>query len=118
MVLIVEDDEASYQYLNTVLKKSGLKSIWATDGKQAINLCLENPKVNLILMDINLPVMNGYEATKKIKEIFPNLPIIAQTAYAISGDREKVSESGCDDYISKPISQETLIQKISKYLKN
>jgi CheY-like chemotaxis protein len=75
-----------------------------------------NPEISLVLMDIKMPVMNGYLATKKIKKLRPDLPVIAQTAYALVGDREKAIQAGCDDYISKPILEEKLIEMLKKYL--
>ena len=95
--------------------KSGLNTIWAKNGEESIKLCKENTNIDLVLMDIHMPIMNGYEATKEIKKFRPNLPIIAQTAYAIIGDRQKSLDAGCDDYISKPIKQEVLIAKIENY---
>ena len=115
-VLIVEDVESSFDYLDVLLKRSGIESVRAIDGQEAIKLCKENTMIDLVLMDINMPVMNGYEATKAIKKIRPKLPVIAQTAYALAGDREKSLAAGCDDYISKPIEKEVLIEKIGNVL--
>ncbi len=115
-VLIVEDVEASYEFLKIVLEKLEINTLWAKDGKESIKLCKENTDIDLVLMDINMPVMNGFEATQRIKKFRPNLPIIAQTAYAIVGDRQKSLDAGCDDYISKPIKQEELIGKIYRLL--
>ncbi len=115
-ILIVEDDALSFEYLVSVLYNLDTKIIRAMNGKESVTLCKENTNINLILMDINMPVMNGYEATKIIKQFRPRLPIIAQTAYAIAGDREKALDAGCDDYISKPIKREELMEKIGKFL--
>ncbi len=114
-ILIVEDDQASYEYLNVVLSAQEIITIWARDGQEAVNICKENDKIDLVLMDINMPKMNGFDATIKIKEFKPNLTIIAQTAYAISGDRQKSLDAGCDDYISKPIKKNTLYSLLDKY---
>ncbi|MFK5854521.1 MAG: ATP-binding protein, partial [Bacteroidota bacterium] len=116
-ILIVEDDKASFEFLKVVLEKSGFNIIWAKDGEEAINACKEKTQICLVLMDINMLVMNGYEATRQIKKFKPNLPIIAQTAYASSGDREKATKAGCDDYISKPIKKDILMEKIGKWIK-
>ena len=113
-ILIVEDDVSSYEYLKVVTDSLKIKSDWAQNGKMAIEMCKTNPLYNLVLMDINLPIMNGYEATREIKKYKPELCIIAQTAYAISGDREKALEAGCDDYISKPIKRKELEQLLLK----
>ena len=114
-ILVVEDDEYSFEFIKAVLGKSGTNILRAINGESAIKFCKENPDIHVVLMDINMPVMNGFEATKKIKEFRPNLPIIAQTAYAIAGDREKALAVGCDDYISKPIKSKELIEKIKKW---
>lgn len=115
-VLIVEDDESSFEFLKVILTKLNVNIIWAKNGKDAVECCKEKANIDLILMDINMPIMNGYEATKLIKKIKPHLPIIAQTAYAIIGDRQKSIDAGCDDYISKPIKKHELIAKIEKLL--
>ena len=114
-ILIVEDDKSSKEYLEVIIKSFGInKIIWAKNGDEAIKLCKENSTIDLILMDINMPIMNGYEATKAIKAFKPDLPIIAQTAYALSGDREKSLNAGCDDYITKPIKKAELLEKIER----
>ncbi len=116
-ILIVEDDDLSLSFLKILLKKSGINTICVKSGEAAILSCKNDPDIKLVLMDINMPRMDGYEATMKIKEMCPDMPIIAQTAYAIPGDREKLSQAGCDDYISKPINKKMLMDKIKKYFK-
>jgi CheY-like chemotaxis protein len=102
-LLIVEDDDQSYLFYESILKNTKSEILRAVDGQQAIDFCM-NQKFDLILMDIRLPKLDGYLATKKIKSIFPDVKIIAQTAYAMVGERERCLEAGCDDYISKPIN--------------
>ena len=114
--LIVEDDESNHAYLKEVLERMGMKTIWAQNGKKSIKYCAENPDISIVLMDINMPIMNGYQATTEIKKSRPHLPIISQTAYAIAGDREKSLAAGCDDYISKPIEKDDLLKLISQYI--
>lgn len=116
MILIVEDDESSFEFLKVILNKSGIATLWAKNGEESIKICKENVDIDLILMDINMPVMNGYEATKLIKAFKPKLPIMAQTAYAIAGDEQKALDAGCDDYIAKPINKKTLVKKIEQLL--
>jgi CheY-like chemotaxis protein len=87
-----------------------------TNGQEAVDAVENHSDIDLVLMDIKLPIMNGYEATRKIREINKDIVIIAQTAYAISGDREKAIAAGCDDYVSKPIVRKTLMDKLVKYL--
>ncbi|MGZ2368796.1 ATP-binding protein [Ancylomarina sp. YFZ004] len=111
-VLIAEDDETSFSFLEALLSSKGMKCVWVTNGKDAVDYCQANNQIDLLLMDINMPEMNGYIATEKIKKIRPEIPIIAQTAYAIEGDKEKTLAAGCDYYISKPINKDDLFDKI------
>jgi len=115
-LLIVEDDEPSYQYLSRILKKTGIEIIRATSGYEAVVICDKQRHIDLVLMDIQLPGMNGYQATQRIKEICPDLPIIAQTAHALQEDKQKSLDAGCIDYISKPIKRQILLAKIEKIL--
>ncbi len=115
-ILIAEDDDSSYEYMKAILAPYKLNIEWVQDGKSAVEFCKNNNHVDLILMDVNMPVMNGYEATKLIKDMYPDIPIIAQTAYAIIGDKEKSLQAGCDDYLSKPVKKDDLLLKIKKYI--
>lgn len=115
-LLIAEDIEASFELLKIMLRKQNLNVLWAQNGMEAIDLFKKNGNIDLILMDINMPEMNGFDATKAIKLLDPEVPIIAQTAYAIAGDKEKSIKAGCDDYISKPIKKEELILMLKKYI--
>lgn len=115
-ILIAEDDESNYFLLNEILKKTKVKTIWAKDGETAVEQVEKNPSVNLVLMDIQMPGMNGYEATSLIKQKRPDLPVIAQTAYAMSGEREKSIRAGCDGYISKPLKMNELMLTLSMQL--
>jgi len=115
-VLIVEDDINNFNLINLLLIGSGIKTIWSKNGKEAIRQCLENKELDVVLMDMNMPIMNGYVATKEIKTIFPKLPIIAQTAFALAGDREKALAAGCDDYLSKPVSKTQLFLALEKHI--
>lgn len=118
-ILIVEDEEVNYLFLETLLNEEfELKSrvLHAKNGKEAVEICKKDLSIQLVLMDLKMPEMNGYEATKLIKEFRANLPIIAQTAYTKNEDREKAILAGCDDFISKPIYEEDLNKIIDKYL--
>ena len=115
-ILIVEDDLDSLEFLKILLEMANIDTCGAHNGEEAIKYCNENSQIDLVLMDINMPVMNGFEATKEIKKIRPLLPIIAQTAYAIAGDKEKAIDAGCDDYISKPIKREKLMEMITRLI--
>jgi hypothetical protein len=114
-ILIVEDDKYSGLYIEEILADSGLKIYLADTGKKAVDIALNN-HVDIILMDIRLPEMEGYEATRIIKEKCPHVKIIAQTAYATHSDRIKAFDAGCDDYLSKPVSKQLLLTKINFFL--
>jgi two-component system, cell cycle response regulator DivK len=115
-ILIVEDDETSYILLQALLESYNCRLLYAADGNQAVALCISHPEIDLVLMDLKLPALNGYEATRQIRAFNPNIPIIAQTAYALSGDNEKALAAGCNNYITKPIKKEELLAKIGLYL--
>ena len=117
-ILIVEDDETSNLFLNTMLNELSAEIICATNGKEAINLCRENPDLVLILMDIKMPVMDGYEATRQIREFNKDVIIIAQTAHGLAGDREKAMVAGCNEHISKPIEKKILMSLVEQYFNN
>jgi CheY-like chemotaxis protein len=115
-ILIVEDDLSSRLYLNKILEKAGINILNAGDGQEAVNIALNNPGIDIILMDIQLPVMDGYTALNKIKESRKDMIIIAQTAYGLLGDKERILNSGFNDYIIKPIMSQNLIDKLIKNL--
>jgi PAS domain S-box-containing protein len=116
-ILVAEDDESNFQYIESVLKKLKVRLIWAKDGKEVVEKFRNNRDIDLILMDIRMPIMSGYETIAEIRKMDKDIPIIVQTAYAQSDDRLKILETNCNDYITKPISRETLIKVISKYVK-
>jgi CheY-like chemotaxis protein len=113
-ILIVEDDVSSRLYLNKILEKTGVALLNACDGKEAIEAAKSDPEIDIILMDIQLPIIDGYGATKRIREFRNDVIIIAQTAYSLLGDRERIIASGFDDYIVKPIFPNQLIEKLVK----
>lgn len=115
LILVAEDEEYNYLYLDELLNKLGLKHIQAKDGKEAIDICRENKNVNLILMDIKMPVIDGYTAAQKIKEFSPKIPIIAQSAYALEHEREKFRDV-FDDYLAKPINKEIFLMTLRKFI--
>lgn len=115
-ILIVEDDVSSRIYLNKILEKTGAVILNASDGLQAVKLAAENPDIVVILMDIQLPFMDGYTAAMKIKESGSNPIIVAQTAYSLSGDMERIISSGFDDYVIKPLYSAQLLEKLSNLI--
>lgn len=114
-ILIAEDDEVSEMLLDKTVKMFGKEILKARTGVEAVEICRDNPDIELILMDIQMPIINGYEATKQIREFNTEVIIIAQTAYGLSGDREKAIYAGCNDYIAKPINKMELQMLIQKY---
>jgi two-component system, cell cycle response regulator DivK len=116
VILIVEDDETSSILLKAILGIGHFQLLFAENGQQAVRLLKENPEIDLILMDMKMPVMDGYEATRQIRKLNAIVPVIAQTAYALSGDSEKARLAGCNDYITKPIKKENLLAKIAYHL--
>jgi len=115
-ILLVEDNEVNQMLAETIIKEAGYEVITVENGIEAIQ-CLKNNTIELVLMDINMPEMDGYEATKKIREELNliDLPIIAMTANALKGDKEKSLDAGMNDYISKPISSLALLDKINQW---
>ena len=113
-ILIAEDDDLNYKYLQVLFSNFNVRIIRAFNGQEAVEKGLTDESINLVLMDMKMPILDGYEATRKLKAIKPNLPIIATTAYALSGDREKALAAGCDEYVSKPLLKEDLFEKIEK----
>lgn len=111
-ILVAEDEEYNYFYVYELLNRTNVKLLRARDGAEAIDICKKNPNIDLALMDIKMRDIDGYEATKIIKSFRPSLPIIAQTAYAMADDRQKALKAGFDDYISKPIKKENLLNII------
>jgi PAS domain S-box-containing protein len=115
-ILVAEDDNNNYVLIKAALKPTLALILRAHSGQEAVMMVEQNENIELILMDMQMPILNGYDASTKIKKIRPGLPIIAQTAYALSGEKEKALKAGCDDYISKPLNIKILIAKISRLL--
>ncbi|MFW5879467.1 MAG: ATP-binding protein, partial [bacterium] len=113
-ILIIEDHIAGYNYLRSALEITGARLSWSKNGEHALKLLKNSSGMDAILMDINLPDMKGSALLSKIKEYAPSLPVIAQTAFAMQGDKEKMLEQGFDDYISKPIERQILMDKLSQ----
>jgi PAS domain S-box-containing protein len=114
-VLVAEDDDISFMYLCEILKELNVKILYAENGSKAVEIIKSHSKVNMVLMDLKMPVLNGLEATRQIKKLRPRLPVIAQTAFASPIDEQRSVEAGCDDFMAKPIDKNLLIEKINKY---
>ena len=115
-ILVAEDDYASYLYIQKALEGEGFSFTRTTNGDDTVAAVRKDPGFSLVLMDIKMPGMSGLEATKKIRGFNTSIPIIAQTAYSLAGDRELALEAGCNDYIPKPINKKDLQTLVRKYL--
>ena len=115
-ILIADDEIHNYVIIEMALKKTKITIFHAENGEEAVNIFKENPDIDVILMDIRMPEMGGLEATKFIRSVNRNIPIIAFTAFALSDDEAIAMEFGCDDYISKPVRPDFLLKKINEHL--
>jgi len=114
-ILIAEDEETNYLFIEAILEDTKAELIWARNGVEAVEQ-FKNNEIDLVLMDIKMPEMDGLTATEQIRQICSTVPIIAQTAYAMSEDKNKCLNAGCDDYLTKPINHKLLLLTIDKYL--
>jgi len=114
--LVAEDEEDNFRYIEVALALSNASLIWARDGQEAVDIFKRVNDIDLVLMDIKMPLMDGYTATRHIKTISNDVPVIAQTAYAMSEEKEKSRLAGCDDYIAKPIGYDDLLTTINRFV--
>jgi CheY-like chemotaxis protein len=114
-ILLVEDNEMNRDMLSRRLERKGYSVIMATDGQQAVDMAASTPH-DLILMDMSLPVLDGWEATRRIRATGSRTPIIALTAHAMEGDEQKARDAGCDDYDTKPVELQRLLGKVEALL--
>ncbi len=115
-IIIAEDEDMNFILINKMLEQTKVSVIRANDGEQIVDLIKNNQDVDMILMDISMPKLNGYDATRNIRELGFKMPIIAQTALSLNYEKDKVIEAGCNDFIEKPILKENLFKIISKYI--
>jgi CheY-like chemotaxis protein/anti-sigma regulatory factor (Ser/Thr protein kinase) len=115
-ILIAEDDEISEKFLSVTIGKFARTIFRTKTGTETVEICRSHPEIDLILMDIQMPELNGYEATAQIRHFNKNVIIVAQTAFALAGDKEKALAAGCNDYVSKPIKENVINDIIIKYL--
>lgn len=114
-ILVAEDEEVNFYYISEVLEGAGYQVFHAWDGSKAVELFKEE-QPDLILMDIKMPVMDGYEALNQIKAIDKSVPIVALTAHALFGDKEKALNAGFDAYLSKPVMENTILEILNKFI--
>jgi CheY-like chemotaxis protein len=115
-LLLVEDEEVNYIYINELLINTGVNLLRVVTGEEAVNICQSALPIDLILMDMRLPGINGFDATRLIKRIRRDIPIVAQTAYAMENEREQCIEAGCDHYMTKPFDQEVFFDVLNNFL--
>lgn len=115
-ILVAEDDDVNYYYLTKIMARTNYKLIRALNGEEAVTIVKNNPDIKLVLMDIKMPKMNGYEATNIIRSLDASIPVIAQTAYALSDEQEKIRQTNFSDYISKPLKRDVLLELIKKHI--
>ena len=116
-VLVAEDDDMNFFFIKELLTEYKVNIMRATTGVESVNMVRSSPNIDMVLMDIKMPGMDGLDATREVKKIRRDLPVIAQTAYAFASDKEKAFEAGCDDYISKPIDRIRLVTLMLKHLR-
>jgi FOG: CheY-like receiver len=115
-ILVVEDNETSNIYFEAALRKTQARLLWAKNGLEAVELVKDNPDINLVLMDINMPKLDGIEATRIIKGQYPQIVVVVQTAFILSGEERMCQDAGCDEFITKPIRLKYLLDTINNYL--
>jgi len=115
-ILITEDEESNHRLIKTMLVLSKVNILRANNGQEALEVCVKS-HVDLVIMDLKMPVMDGFEATKKIKKLFPHLPVIIVTAYSLTTEKEKAFEAGCNEFIKKPINKKELLSTLYLYLR-
>lgn len=114
--LVVEDDEINFLYMSMILSDLGIVPLRALNGKEAVDMCEKNMAIDFIFMDVKMPIMNGYEATKLIRQFNPTIPIIAQTVHGFSSEKEDLLRAGCNDYIIKPFDRGQVLAVINRYI--
>jgi len=113
-IVIAEDDETNFLLIKEYLEYTKANILWTKDGKETIRIVEKNNNIDLVLMDIQLPEVNGFEALRSIRRKHPKIPVVAITAYAVSGDRERGLKAGFNEYLAKPVSRKTLLDAILK----
>jgi CheY-like chemotaxis protein len=113
-ILVAEDDSINFLLLKKILELKNYKVLRASNGQEAVDMCSSNPNIDLVFMDIKMPILDGFKALKKVKKNRPNLPVIAQTAYSSAEDKEKINNAGFVDYITKPLNKEKIFELLEK----
>ncbi|KAF0197541.1 MAG: hypothetical protein FD166_1844 [Bacteroidetes bacterium] len=114
-ILITEDNDLNFAYLEKALKRLSINVIRAYNGEEAVNACHIHPEIILVIMDIKMPVMDGWTAIRMIKSFRPDLPVFVVTAYMLNNEEHLSFEAGCDEYLTKPVNYKLLVRKLNKY---
>ena len=118
IILIAEDEKINYLFLKAIFDKTGAEILWARNGQEAIDICRDRDHVDVVLMDLKMPGVDGNEATRQIKVSNPDITVIAQTSYSYRDDRNEALEAGCDSFLSKPVKPLNLLAIVEKYINN
>jgi two-component system, cell cycle response regulator DivK len=115
-ILVAEDEQINFMLIELLLEPYNCRIIPASNGKEAVDLCSNNNGIDLVIMDMKMPVLDGFDATRMIKKLRPELPVIAVSAYAFYDDEEKALDAGCDDFLSKPFEKGELLRTLSRHI--
>ena len=115
-ILAVDDVEFNLDLIKMFFKNTGAQLLFAANGKEALDICILTPHIDIVLMDIQMPVMDGLEATRELRKLNPGIPVIAITAFVHSTDKQRCIDAGCNDFLSKPCSRKDLLMMVNKYL--
>jgi two-component system, cell cycle response regulator DivK len=115
-ILVVDDIHANFLLFEAIMKRTNVRLIWARNGREAVEICLDHESIDLVLMDIEMPEMNGIQATREIKKFRISIPIIAQTAFEDYYNENEILQAGCSQIISKPLMSEYILNTVAKYL--
>lgn len=116
LILLAEDEEANTIYMSYILSRLDTEVVYASTGREAINFCMANPEISLVLMDIRMPELDGLEATRQIRAFRPDLPIVALTAFGFHWNKAEVFEAGCTTYLSKPVTMSQIKSLLDTYI--
>ncbi len=114
-VLAVDDVAFNLDLITLFFRKTGAKMLFAANGREALDTCIANPQIDIVLMDIQMPVMNGLDATREIRKIYPGIPVIAITAFVHADDKQRCFDAGCNNFLSKPCSRADMLMTVNKY---
>jgi len=115
-ILVAEDEEINFMLVELLLEPYNCRIIPASNGREAVEICRSNNAIDLVIMDMKMPVLDGFDATRIIKKLRPELPVVAASAYAFYSDEEKALAAGCDDFLSKPFEKSELLRTLNRHI--